>query len=119
MLTCVAGKGSKGLNDAGRAATVIHEATHQLSKTGDDINKSGNIIKPYDGKSQPSGATGCACPQNLATNIESSAHLNLGSQIRKIITYTRLSPRSRQTPVLLVPEIRQITCTTMQSPTRE
>jgi hypothetical protein len=63
MLICVAGKGSKGLDDAGRAATVIHEATHQLAKTGDEINQKGNIIKPTDGRSKPTGETGCGCPQ--------------------------------------------------------
>jgi hypothetical protein len=45
--------------DEGRIGTVIHEATHQLAKTGDDVNKSGNIIRPYDSKSQATGQTGC------------------------------------------------------------
>jgi predicted RecA/RadA family phage recombinase len=49
---------TKKTTNAGRAGTVIHEATHQLSKTGDDVNKSGNIIKPYDGKSVTTGVTG-------------------------------------------------------------
>ena len=60
MLTCVAGQGANGLDNAGRAATVIHEATHQLAKTGDDINQKGNIIKANDGSSKPTGDTGCA-----------------------------------------------------------
>jgi hypothetical protein len=47
------------MDEAGRAGTVIHEATHQLSKTGDDINMSGNIIKPNSGGSIESGANGC------------------------------------------------------------
>ncbi len=76
MLTCVAGQGTNGLDNAGRAATVIHEATHQLAKTGDDINKSGNIIKPYDGRSQKSGETGCACPKPCY-KCRSNAHFIL------------------------------------------
>lgn len=47
------------MNNDGRAGTIIHEATHQLAKTGDDVNMSGKIIKPSDGSSKPSGATGC------------------------------------------------------------
>ncbi|KAF9474337.1 hypothetical protein BDN70DRAFT_884904 [Pholiota conissans] len=46
------GVGANALNNAGRAGTLIHEATHQLSKTGDDVNKSNNIARPYDGRSQ-------------------------------------------------------------------
>ena len=70
VLTRVPGQGPNGLNDAGRTATLIHEATHQLAKTGDDINQKGNIIKPYDGRSKPSGETGCACPKLcFATSI--------------------------------------------------
>lgn len=65
LFTYVIGKGSNGLNDAGRAATLIHEATHQLAKTGDDVNQKGNIIKANDGRSKPTGETGCACPVTL------------------------------------------------------
>ncbi|KAG6823234.1 hypothetical protein H0H92_010917, partial [Tricholoma furcatifolium] len=45
------GEGNNPLDNAGRAGTVIHEATHQLSKTGDDVNRSDNIIKANDGVS--------------------------------------------------------------------
>ncbi len=47
------------MTNEGRAGTLIHEATHQLSKTGDDVNLSNNIIKAYDGASKTSGANGC------------------------------------------------------------
>jgi len=59
------GVGANPLDNAGRAGTLIHEATHQLSKTGDDINKSGKIIKPYDGTSKPTGATGYTSNHNM------------------------------------------------------
>jgi hypothetical protein len=115
MLICVAGQGANGLDDAGRAATVIHEATHQLAKTGDDVNQKGNIIKPYDSKSIPNGETGCACPKNFTTKTETE----LGLQTRAIPTYTRLSTKSKQTPGLQTSEIRQLTCTITRSPMRK
>jgi len=63
------GAGANGLNDAGRAGTIIHEATHQLSKTGDDVNLGGNIIKANDGSSKPSGATGYTSNHNMHTTV--------------------------------------------------
>ncbi len=81
MLTCIAGQGTNGLSDAGRAATVIHEATHQLAKTGDEVNQKGNIIKAYDSKSIPTGETGCACP--TCYKDRSRAHSNLGHRYER------------------------------------
>ncbi|KAF9483967.1 hypothetical protein BDN70DRAFT_214221 [Pholiota conissans] len=63
------GSGKNKLNDAGRAGTIIHEATHQLSKTGDDVNKSGKIIRPNDGSSKPSGNTGYTSNHNFHKTV--------------------------------------------------
>jgi len=60
------GVGHDALDDAGRAGTLIHEATHALSNTGDDINKSGEIIRVDDNnKSQPSGKNGYSSNHNM------------------------------------------------------
>ncbi|KAJ3474010.1 hypothetical protein NLI96_g12699 [Meripilus lineatus] len=63
------GHGPDGLDNAGRAGTVIHEATHQMKKTGDDVNLSGNIIKAYDGTSKQSGATGYTSNPNMHKTV--------------------------------------------------
>jgi len=60
------GGGAKPLDNKGRAGTIIHEATHQLMKTGDNVNLSGNIIKPTDGRSQEEeGRTGYTSNPNM------------------------------------------------------
>ncbi|KAG6906716.1 hypothetical protein DXG01_012459 [Tephrocybe rancida] len=62
------GKGKKPLTDAGRAGTVIHEATHKLSSTGDNVNDAGNIIKGNeDGKE--SGETGYSSNHNAHKTV--------------------------------------------------
>ncbi|KAG6826150.1 hypothetical protein H0H92_000958 [Tricholoma furcatifolium] len=63
------GQGDNPLDNAGRAGTVIHEATHQLSKTGDDVNKSDNIIKPYDSRSVKTGRTGYTSNHNMHKTV--------------------------------------------------
>ncbi|KAG6810072.1 hypothetical protein H0H92_013487 [Tricholoma furcatifolium] len=64
------GKGDNPLDDAGRAGTVIHEATHQLSATGDDVNLSGNIIKPDDEQSIADGdKTGYTSNHNMHKTV--------------------------------------------------
>ncbi|KAF9474336.1 hypothetical protein BDN70DRAFT_321592 [Pholiota conissans] len=64
------GSGRNKLNDAGRAGTLIHEATHQLSKTGDNVNKGGNIIQPHDGSSHAvEGRTGYTSAHNMHKTI--------------------------------------------------
>jgi hypothetical protein len=46
------------MDKAGRAGTLIHEATHQLSKTGDDVDQNGNIMKANTGQ-LGAGQQGC------------------------------------------------------------
>jgi len=59
------GGGATPLDDKGRAGTIIHEATHQLRKTGDDVNLSDNIIKPTDGSSKKNGLNGYTSNANM------------------------------------------------------
>ncbi|KAF9479387.1 hypothetical protein BDN70DRAFT_993518 [Pholiota conissans] len=40
------GQGGNALDDAGRAGTLIHEASHQLAKTGDKVSRYDKILKP-------------------------------------------------------------------------
>ncbi|CAA7262517.1 unnamed protein product [Cyclocybe aegerita] len=65
----VAGTGDDALNDVGRAGTVIHEATHQLSKTGDKVNMRNNIIRPSDGRSVWNGETGYTSNHNMHKTV--------------------------------------------------
>jgi len=55
---------SKNLDDNGRAGTLIHEATHQLRETGDNVHHTGgHIIKATaNGDAEKdNGKTGCMC----------------------------------------------------------
>ena len=70
------------ITDEGRTATVIHEASHQLAGTGDDVNLSGNIIKPYDGTSKTTGQTGCT--SRHFTSLLSSLALNLMTDTKSV-----------------------------------
>ncbi|KAF9484237.1 hypothetical protein BDN70DRAFT_928486 [Pholiota conissans] len=69
LLLNLAGGGKDPLDDSGRAGTIIHEATHQLMKTGDDINKSGKVIKANDGSSKKSGNTGYTSNHNMHKTV--------------------------------------------------
>lgn len=50
-----------GLTADGRVATVIHEATHFLSKTGDNVHKTGNDIIPGGDFTSPPHDTKTGC----------------------------------------------------------
>ncbi|KAF9527499.1 hypothetical protein CPB83DRAFT_387415 [Crepidotus variabilis] len=51
------GDGDKPLDANGRAGTIIHEATHQLKGTGDDVHKTNGKIIPVSGEAKDAHAT--------------------------------------------------------------
>lgn len=85
--------GTDNLDNIGRAGTLIHEATHQLSETGDKVHQSGTrIIRPTESDDKDNGKTGCMCLTNFLrfTGIGTDAVM----EIRRIPICTRLSKRS-------------------------
>ncbi|KAG6904263.1 hypothetical protein DXG01_011318, partial [Tephrocybe rancida] len=62
------GEGEDPLTDAGRAGTVIHEATHKLSYTGDLVDENDNIIKPNEER-KPTDRTGYSSNHNAHKTV--------------------------------------------------
>ncbi|KAG6856167.1 hypothetical protein H0H87_006851 [Tephrocybe sp. NHM501043] len=69
------------LNNAGRAGTLIHEAAHQLAYAGDDVNKSGKIVKVNDGRSKKDGRDGYSSNANMHKTV---AEIDADTQYRDI-----------------------------------
>ncbi|KAG6913006.1 hypothetical protein DXG01_010460 [Tephrocybe rancida] len=62
------GEGEDPLTDAGRAGTVIHEATHKLSATGDVVDENDNIIKGNE-EGKATDETGYSSNHNMHKTV--------------------------------------------------